>query len=251
MGRPPCVATLRTCWRTRSKATPNHRPAGTVAGPEHRFASRRPLRQHGSQSRSTVRPPMRTLAIGRSDPNHCDAIDVRIPEAHRHRGIRTINTRVRRHPGDSRRGAVARALRIRQGARRCTSSADCVASGARSPSIDSMDRQSSPARNCDFGAFDTACSTARRSLRCIGIEYFAASSLVTKRVTEIDRDFAIVLHDRIQSNLCVPPQDSVEISTGIASPWGLPRNLQRNDMTMSASKVASRSGSVTGEHAVV
>lgn len=57
--------------------------------------------------------------------------------------------------------------------------------------------------------------------------------------------------DRIQSNLCVPPQVSVEISTGIASPWGLPRNLQRNDMTMSASKVASRSGSVTGEHAAV
>jgi hypothetical protein len=75
--------------------------------------------------------------------------------------------------------------------------------------------------------------------------------LLTKRVAEIDHDFAIVLRDQIQSNLCVPPQDSVEISTGIASPWGLPRNLQRNDMTMSASKVASRSGSVTGEHAVV
>jgi hypothetical protein len=77
------------------------------------------------------------------------------------------------------------------------------------------------------------------------------SQLLTKRVAEIDRDFAIVLHDQIQSNLCVPPQDSVEISTGIASPWGLPRNLQRNDMTMSASKVASRSGSVTGEHVAV
>lgn len=96
-------------------------------------------------------------------------------------------------------------------------------------------------------AFDTA-PDASRGAR---IERSARSSLLTKRVAEIDRDFAIDLRGRIQSNLCVPPQDSVEISTGIASPWGLPRNLQRNDMTMSASKVASRSGSVTGEHAVV
>ena len=41
----------------------------------------------------------------------------------------------------------------------------------------------------------------------------------------------------VQSNLCVPPQDSVEISTGIASP-GKSRNLQRNDIIMSTLKVA-------------
>jgi hypothetical protein len=60
-----------------------------------------------------------------------------------------------------------------------------------------------------------------------------------KRVTNFAARRRDASPAKVQSNLCVPPQDSVEISTGIASP-GKSRSLQRNDIIMSTLKVASR-----------
>ena len=136
------------------------------------------------------------------------------PRASDRRAIRTGITWVRRQPGDP-------GLRTTTRSNACRSAPLHCADGfrrrvGRSTSSNDRTRRRRNRIGRPVGAFD---ATARTCARRARIERFTGSWLLTKRVAEIDRDFAIVLRDRIQSNLCVPPQDSVEISTGIASPW--------------------------------